>query len=207
MIMLILLLSPLSLAAADEKQVDSSLQQLLADVQQKVSKTKTVQCEFEQERNLSLFNQPILFKGKMSLVRPGKLRWENTDPIPSVLIFNDDRGLRCNDDAEPVRFELNNDPIMQMVADQIWTWVDGDYGRLQSRYDVSQVEDYAILLVPLTGEFADVITSITVKFSEQTLQPVIILVQEKEGDSTTIRFNDYRLNEQVSDDLFSSCYP
>lgn len=192
---------------AAEQDAHASLEQLLQDIRQRVEATHSVRSAFEQERNLSLFTQPILFNGKMALVRPGKLRWENIEPIPSVLIFNGDGGIRCNDDAEPVRFELNKDPIMKMVAEQIWTWIDGDYMQMQDRYEISLVREMAIRLVPLSSEFADVIESVTVEFDKENLQPRTILVMETEGDSTRIRFSDYRLNETIDDTLFSVCYP
>lgn len=183
------------------------LDQLMTKIRQRVSNTKTVQCGFEQERNLSIFAQPILFTGKMVLERPGKLRWENISPIPSAMIFAGEKGLRCNDDAEPVRFELEKDPIMKMVADQIWTWVDGDYAKLQNKYTVTLVEDFAIRMTPSAGEFAKIITSVTVKFDQQSLQPHTIHIKETEGDSTIIRFSGYLINEPVSEALFTTCYP
>ena len=143
----------------------------------------------------------------MELVRPGKLRWENIEPIPSVLIFAGEKGLRCNDDAEPVHFELEKDPIMKMVAEQIWTWVDGDYARLQNKYDISLSQERMITLVPRSGEFADIITSVTINFDDHSLQPQTIHIKEVEGDTTTIRFSGYRLNEPVEDNLFTTCYP
>jgi outer membrane lipoprotein-sorting protein len=194
-------------AAAGESADRAPLEKLLRDIQQQVDGTRTVQCSFEQERNLSLFAHPILFQGKMALVRPGQLRWENTDPIPSVLIFNNDEGMRCNDDADPVRFELDKDPIMKMVAEQIWTWLDGDYARLQSKYDITLTGEMAIELVPRNSGFAEEITSVTVEFDKQNLHPKTIKIMEAEGDSTLIRFARYRLNEPVADNLFSSCYP
>ena len=196
-----------SSANETETKGEASLEKLLTDIQQRVSNTITVQCGFEQERNLSVFAQPILFTGKMELVRPGKLRWENITPIPSVLIFAGDKGIRCNDDAEPVHFELEKDPIMKMVAEQIWTWVDGNYAQMKNKYDISLTKEMSLQMVPNSGQFADIIKSVTVEFDKQSLQPQTIHVLEAEGDSTTIRFTNYRLNEPVADILFSTCYP
>jgi outer membrane lipoprotein-sorting protein len=165
-----------------------------------------VQCTFEQERNLTLFTQPIYFTGKMSLSRPDKLRWENIDPIPSVMIFAGDKGIRCNDDAKPVYFELKKDPIMKMVGEQIWTWVDGNYRQLQNKYDISLTGEQEITLVPHSGEFLKTITSVTVQFDPESFQPDTIHIRETEGDSTIIRFRNYRINQPVNDILFTNCY-
>jgi outer membrane lipoprotein-sorting protein len=183
------------------------LDRLLSDIQKRVDTTQTVQCTFEQERNLSIFSQPILFTGKMELSRPDKLRWENLTPIPSVLIFAGDKGIRCNDDALPVHFELEKDPMMKMIAEQIWTWVNGNYAQMSNKYNITLSDAHEIELVPQSGELISTITSVKVSFDSQSLQPETIHIQETEGDSTTIRFVDYRLNQSVDDTLFSACYP
>ncbi|HER62548.1 MAG TPA: outer membrane lipoprotein carrier protein LolA [Desulfobacteraceae bacterium] len=196
--------TPLS---ADTANDQAQLEQLLSEIRDRVNTTGTVQCTFEQERNLSVFDRPILFTGKMALSRPDKLRWENVSPIPSVLIFTGDRGIRCNDDAPPVYFELEKDPIMNMVAEQIWTWVDGDYARLQSKYDITLKAEREIELVPVTSDPARPIASIRVTFASGNLQPKTIVIHETEGDSTTIHFADYQVNQPVDDKLFTACYP
>ncbi len=207
-LLLVFLCSPaLSTAAETTSPGMTPLDTLLSDIQQKVDSTRTVQCTFEQERNLSVFARSIIFTGKMELSRPDKLRWENLSPIPSVLIFAGDKGIRCNDDAPPVHFELEKDPIMKMVAEQIWTWVDGDYARLRNKYDITLKNDREIELVPQGGEFANVITAVRVTFDDQSLQPETIHVLESEGDSTIIRFDAYRLNQPVDERLFTTCYP
>ncbi|MCL7487568.1 MAG: outer membrane lipoprotein carrier protein LolA [Desulfobulbaceae bacterium] len=203
-LLLALFSTPLS---ADPANGQAQLEQLLSEIRDRVNTTATVQCTFEQERKLSVFDRPILFTGKMALSRPDKLRWENVSPIPSVLIFAGDRGIRCNDDAPPVHFELEKDPIMNMVAEQIWTWVDGDYARLRSKYDITLTADREIELVPLTSDLSRPIARIRVTFASGNLHPETIVIHETEGDSTTIRFADYQLNQPVDDKLFTACYP
>jgi outer membrane lipoprotein-sorting protein len=206
-LLVVLFCASISITAETISDKTTPLDQLLTDIQQKVNSTKTVQCTFEQERNLSVFDRPIVFTGKMELSRPDKLRWENLAPIPSVLIFDGDKGIRCNDDAPPVHFELEKDPIMKMVAEQIWIWVDGDYARMRNKYNITLTGEREIALVPQSGEFAGIITSVRVTFDNRSLQPETIHILEDEGDSTRIRFANYRLNQPVDDMLFTTCYP
>lgn len=182
------------------------LDQLLQRVEKQASGTKTVQCSFLQERTLTIFSNPVVFKGKMVLSRPDKLRWENIDPIPSALVFSGNRGLRCNDDAPPVHFDLQTDPVMKMVAEQIWTWADGDYERLKNKFSISLIENNSIELIPATPT-ENIIQAIKVTFEKKTLQPMTVEVLEKGGDSTRINFYDYFLNKPVDDTWFTSCSP
>jgi len=197
--------SPGSVLFANEGNQEQ-LDQLLQRVEHQASGTRTVQCSFIQERTLTIFSKPVLFKGQMPLSRPDKLRWENLDPIPSALVFSGDKGLRCNDDAPPVHFDLQTDPVMKMVAEQIWTWADGDYERLKNKYRIRLVDDNAIELIP-ADTTGNVIQTIRVTFDQKTLQPSTVLVQERGGDSTKISFYDYLLNQPVDDALFTTCSP
>ena len=188
------------------EQDKEELDHLLKRVEEQASGTKTVQCSFLQERTLTIFSKPVLFKGKMLLSRPDKLRWENIDPIPSALVFSGDRGLRCNDDAPPVHFDLQTDPVMKMVAEQIWTWADGDYERLKNKFSISLIDDHTIELIPAEAT-ENVIQAIRVTFERKTLQPITVEVLEKGGDSTKINFHDYLLNQPVDDAWFTACSP
>lgn len=204
--LVVLLAADLS-GAADQNGETAVLQKLLAGIREKVDSTRTVQADFTQQRNLALFTHPIVFTGRMALRRPDQLRWENVEPIPSVLIFSGDKGMRCNENAPPVHFELAGDPVMNMIAEQVWTWVDGRYGRLRDKYALSLTESHQLQLIPQRGEFAGIIDAVQVNFDPQSLQPEQILIQEAGGDTTTIRFTGYRLNEPVPDHLFETCYP
>ncbi|GAB4335740.1 MAG: hypothetical protein Kow0089_05600 [Desulfobulbaceae bacterium] len=203
----LLLGSPGVSCHAGEAAGSDDLDTLLAQVRERVGRTATVQCSFEQERALSVFAHPILFTGRMALRRPSRLRWENLTPIPSVLVFAGEKGFRCNDDAPPVHFELDRDPLMRMIAEQLWTWIDGDYAALRDRYEISLSGDHEIRLRPREGGFAGAIQSVTVRFSADTLQPESIVILEPGGDSTTIRFAAYRINEPVDEKLFETCAP
>jgi len=205
-----LLLVPVSVqvpATAREPTGKAALQHLLNDIETQVRDTRSVQCSFEQERNLAIFAQPVIFTGRMVLSRPDRLRWENIAPIPSVLIFNGREGQRCNDDAPPVHFDLQKDPVMNMVARQIWTWVDGNYDKLQEDYNLALTGDDVLELSPKPGSAESLIAAIRITFDRHSLQPRIIRIDETGGDSTVIRFSDYQLNRDVDNALFTTCFP
>ncbi len=205
LILSLIMIAPGSIAAAGEvnqKPLDIFLQQ----VEQEAEDTQTVQCSFIQERTLTIFAKPVIFKGQMQLSRPDKLRWENIDPIPSSLVFSGSRGLRCNDDAPPVHFDLQTDPVMKMVAEQIWTWADGNYEKLKNTFTITLAGESTIELIPAESG-SHVIKMIRVTFNRETLQPDTVLVLEQGGDSTKIRFFDYELNQPIAEDRFTSCAP
>lgn len=180
---------------------------LLEKIETRVAVTKTVQADFSQKRFLKIFIKPVTFQGKLILQRPDKLRWENISPIPSVMIFSADKGIRCNSDAAPVYFDLQTDPIMKMVAQQIWAWADSSYSRLKGQYSIQMLEPTVILLKPQEEKMAAAIESIQVRFHETTLQPEEITIFEPHNDKTVIRFSNYLLNQTIEESRFTTCFP
>lgn len=179
-------------------------EKLIEEIQEKSSRISTLTAEFTQVRTLSLFANPISFKGKIAIERPDKLRWEFTSPLPSVLIFNENKGLRCVPDSAPVAFDLKNDPIMRLVAEQLWVWLKGDYQALEKEYDITLADESALQLTP-AGSTRDFIERITINFNAENRQPQKVRIEEPQGDMTTITFTAYQLNRPLPSALFSSC--
>ncbi len=177
----------------------------LAEIQAASDQVRSFSSEFVQERRLALFAEPIFFKGSLTVVRPDRLRWEFTAPVPSVLIFNGERGIRCNDKAPPVHFDLGADPIMKTVAEQLWLWLGGDYSRLKASYDLAKSGPSALRITPKEQRVSEYISAITITFHETSRQPEKVEIADPGGDTTILSFQAYVLNNDIPDVLFSLC--
>ena len=189
-----------AMAAGDRSELP-----LLAEIQAQSAQVQSFSCKFTQERHLALFAKPVLFHGLLSLVRPDHLRWEFIDPIPSVLLLSGDKGVRCNDNAPPVHFDLTSDPVMRLVAEQLWTWLDSNYGKLEQMYRVKQQGDSTLVITPKEQSMADFIATITILFSNESKQPERVEITEPGGDLTRIYFHDYNLNVSLTEKIFVEC--
>lgn len=177
----------------------------LAEIQAASDQVRSFSSEFVQERRLALFAEPVFFKGSLTVVRPDRLRWEFTAPVPSVLIFNGERGMRCNDKAPPVHFDLGADPIMKIVAEQLWLWLGGDYSRLSASYDMAKSGPSALRITPKDKRLSEFISAITITFDRTSRQPEKVEIADPGGDTTILSFQAYVLNTDTPDVLFSLC--
>ena len=198
----ILLASPVVGTVTKDHNLDVFLQQL----QIASEKTSSYTTNFTQEKHLAMLTQPVIFSGKLSLVRPDKLRWQFLSPLPSTLIFNGDKGLRCDAEGESASFTLASDPVMKIVSEQLWSWLGGDYQKLATQYQLSK-DDRATLVVNFDRKqpIADFLSQVRIRFDEETLQPKMVEIVEKGGDFTRIFFTESQLNETLTDTLFSRC--
>lgn len=177
---------------------------LLDEIRRASASVSAFRSQFVQERRLSLFREPVIFHGSLTVVRPDKLRWEFTKPVPSALIFNGRNGLRCSDQGEPVRFDLDSDPVMRTVAEQLWLWLGGDYGKLGDSYQV-RAEGDSLLIHPKDEKTREYVEKITITFDRRTMQPERVVIDEPGGDATLLRFTVTEQGGDLDPALFSSC--
>ncbi len=199
-ILLVVSLPQLLVAAESEE-----LSGFLSEIQAASEKVLSFSSEFVQERRLALFTEPVIFHGSLTVVRPDRLRWEFTAPLPSVLIFRGEQGIRCNDKAPPTHFDLGTDPIMRAVAEQLWLWLGGDYSRLNALYLMEKSGPSALRITPKNQAMLDYISSVTITFNTTSRQPEKVEIADPGGDTTIISFKSYVLNGNTPDVRFSRC--
>ncbi len=203
---ILLLFASLSSAMADFTEEDE-LEIFLQAIQNSSDQVRSFSSDFTQEKILTLFTKPIFFYGKLFIVRPDRLRWEFTSPVASILILNGDEGVRCYDQAVPAKFQLSADPVMKMVARQLWLWLGGDYKRLGQLYKLQKLTGSILKIIPEDKETADFITSVTIVFDEKSLQPLKVEIMEPGGDLTRISFHSSVINGPLPEKLFTTCKP
>ena len=194
-----------SQAAEKDKKAHDDVRQFMVQLESAADKIDSFRSDFVQEKELSLFAETMVFHGKLVVVRPDRLRWEFTDPVPSVFILNGDKGLRCSGEVTPVEFNLNSDPIMRSVAEQLWLWLGGDYSRLSDSFVLQKKDAASLLIFPKDSAVSEVIETVTIIFDLSTLQPQQVEIREPGGDLTRLHFSNYAFNIGSSDQLFTRC--
>ena len=194
-----------SIAPAFSIETDNVLHLLLQKIKKSSSRVQALSCNFSQTRHLAIFTKPVLFSGILTLSKPDKLRWEVTEPIPSVILLNDTKGMRCSANTKPFSFDLASGPKMRMIYKQFFQWLSGSYDSLHEFYDVKQISDYGIALKPLDENFSDIIKSIEIEFEPVSLQPLRVIIRESQDDYTDIVFSNYNLSPNLKESLFIEC--
>ncbi len=202
---LLTLILCISVSPTPAAEMDKDLQSFLKEINNHSKMIKSLSCKLTQEKHLALFSKPVIFHGRLAIVRPEKLRWEFSQPISSILLFNGSKGLRCNDGVPPVHFDLDSDPVMKIVAEQLWTWLSSDYEKLAGQYRLELKEETKLLLTPLETNFSDFISQIIISFHPENKQPERVEIREPGGDKTILFFYDFELDLPLEDSLFNKC--
>lgn len=186
---------------------EAALEDFLQKVERSSASINSFSCNFVQVKYLEIFPRPVRFSGRLSLVRPDKLRWHFLKPLPSVLILNGNRGLKCDGQGPVRKFSLDRDPVMRVVAEQLWAWSSGSYRKLRDDFDFKLLPGPALIFSPAGKDAAAFISQIKVLFDPEFLQPLEVEISEPGNDRTVIHFSDYRRNLDLAEELFTECDP
>lgn len=192
-----------TLTAGDEA---ADVNELLRRLGENVSAFKSLKTNFVQEKDLAIFQNKIVMKGRIYLQKPNRMAWHVDEPVKYSVVITDKSIRQWDEDTNRVQeIGLSGNPVFQNVLNQLTVWFSGDYFSLLKDYNVRILKKS-----PLSFEFTPkenniagkIIKSITIglREDERYLQQIKIL--EISGDRTTIIFKDTIFNAPISDPDF-----
>jgi outer membrane lipoprotein-sorting protein len=158
----------------------------------------SLQVPFTQERELSLLSSTVKSKGELLLVRPDKMRWRLEAPDDATYwVSKDGIAYRTADGAGKV--SAGQAGGLAALLDDVLVVVGGDLDKIKTRYTLtaSRAGDRVTLtLVPIADKVKKVVKRLIVTFDELG-SPKRLVLEEPEGDATTIVFGDAKRNAKV----------
>lgn len=201
------LLSAAALTAADEKNSPSppdeasDVHDMLRGLGEKVSNFKSLKTNFIQEKNLAIFKNKIILRGRIYLQKPNKIAWHVDEPVKYSVLITDKSIRQWDEDTNQVQeMSLSGNPIFQNVLNQLAVWFSGDYVSLLKDYDVLLLRKSPLVFefIPKKGNVAGkIIKSITISVRDDERYLKQIKILEINGDSTTIIFKDTIFNAPI----------
>lgn len=179
----------------------NEVQTALDEITGKMRGVRSVQVSFRQEKAMAMFSAPIELRGTLVWEHPDSFAWRVAEPFRYVLILRQGTLRQWEGDQNTVQeFSLSSNPVMRVALQQLQRWFGGEYGRLTEDYDVSLVGRAPLTLacVPHAGSpEAGFVERITIQFQEDLRYVRRIVITERSGDVTTLRFERPRLNEAI----------
>jgi outer membrane lipoprotein-sorting protein len=165
----------------------------LEEIGRALGKAETVFTHFVQERHLSLFAEPLRTEGYLGFQRPGRLRWEITSPYKSILV-SDGSGVAQFEWVEEKwkKLDIGLADALQNVITQIAAVMEGRYATQKRDYEVSLANDAegpVVTLVPRREMMRKVMQAIEVHLAPDLRATRRVVLREKDGDFTDIRFS------------------
>jgi len=190
-------------AQGNKNAVDS-----LKEVEKNNIAITTLSADFIQTKHLSLFQEPIVSRGKIYLKKPGLFAWRSTSPIKYNMVIKGMAIAQWDEDSKALqKISLNSNPAFSTAIDQMKLWFYGDYAKLSDNYEISVTSEN-----PLTFKFvphqdfftAKVIDSMSVVFNSEKSYLKKISIAEKSGDTMEIDFSAVTINPKLGEKVWEA---
>lgn len=167
------------------------------------SKTFSISSDFEQLKHLSFLEEDVKSKGNFYFQKENRLRWEYTSPFYYLIIFNNDTVLirdkektNIYDAASGQMFRQINEIMLRMVNGSILESDDFEFKYFESP------SSYKLELTPQDENMQEFLSGINLFINKIDFSANELLMLEKSGDYTLIRFINKHLNEDIPDHIF-----
>ncbi|HDX8645705.1 outer membrane lipoprotein carrier protein LolA [Aeromonas dhakensis] len=160
-----------------------------AEVQQLLALNEAKQARFEQEKQVAGLSQPLRASGELLLVRDLGLWWQQQKPFPLTLVLTPTRMVQQM--AGQPATVIDNPQLLEF-SQMLLALFGSDEATLGRYFSIdfhSTEEGWQLVLVPTLAPLDKVFASLTLSGQGQLDQ---LLIADKQGDSTRIRFSGWR---------------
>ena len=162
--------------------------EIMAKLTQAAASMKSMQCNFTQNKTMSMLAEPTVSKGIMCYVSPDKMKWEYTDPYPFAIKVDGEKMTKILD---------TKNRMYQGMMKIIMSSATGKNLFDKSTFDVTISSDgnfWRADMKPKKSDMKRMFSTMTFYFEKKRDIINKVVLTEANGDNTTIQFTDIILN-------------
>lgn len=193
-------------SSREAEKKPATKEEILKRVEEKLSGIETVQADFVQEKDLAMFKHKMVIRGSLAVKNPDRIAWHVQEPVRYSMVIREAVLKQWDEDTNQVQtLRLDKNPSFKPVFKQLSGWFAGRYAEVRKRYEVTVRDRSPVTLVfrpkKDTG-MEKVIEQVVVVFRDDERYIRQLKVLQVNGDKTTFRFLDTRLNEPIDEDVW-----
>ena len=166
---------------------------------------QSMQCRFVQEKTSSMLAEPSVAEGTMHYASPDRMRWEYTAPYAFALVVNGERLVKVTDGKAEV-LEGNAGRMYQGMVNLIIGSASGKKLFDTTVFDIVFYDDNGFWRADMTPKRRDMkrmFSQLVFRFDKKTNGISRVEFVSANGDITSIRFEEIKVNEAISDKVFA----
>ena len=193
------------MVTAQTQLSESQTQEVIRQLTQVASTMQSMQCRFVQEKTSSMLAEPSVAEGTMHYAAPDRMRWEYTAPYAFALVVNGERLVKVTDGKAEV-LEGNAGRMYQGMVNLIIGSASGKKLFDTTVFDIVFYDDNGFWRADMTPQRRDMkrmFSQLVFRFDKKTNGISRVEFVSANGDVTSIRFEEIKVNEAISDKVFA----
>ncbi len=166
--------------------------------------THSIQCDFMQDKNLSMLSDKIVSTGKFWFKRESKVRMEYEKPSYYLLVINGNN-IRTKDGQKENKVSAKSNKMFEQINQMMIDCVQGT--ALDNKNFTTRVFEngptYLVELTPIVKSLQSIFKNITLTVDKKDYSVNKMEMLEQSGDNTIINFLHKQMNVNIPDAIFS----
>jgi len=209
------LIAPMVFSAGDESDEKAlkEVREVVKQLQARYEKTKDLQADFTQKTTIEGFERPITSSGKVSIKKPGRLRWNYLDPsVEDIYVNRDDVKVYV-----PEHKQVLVGKLTQMAASRAPLELLLGAAKLEESYDIEPTPGKGrgvggirlLTLLPKSreGEAGRSLQRIVLEVFPKTYFIRTVTLYEMSGNVASFEFSSLQSNLGLADSFFDLKLP
>ena len=192
-------------ASAQEKPMDAASVALLKiHVKEVAQSTKTLSCDFIQEKEMSMLAEKITSRGKFCLKKEKMLRWEYLQPFSYLIVINNDQ-IYIKDEHKVNQFNVQTNKVFLEINRVILGSIQGTLLTDEQNFRATYFETpgaWVVKLTTLAPKLKEALSEIVIYFDHKDYTVKRLDMNEPGGDCTKITFTEKKINQPIPDEKF-----
>lgn len=205
-LLLSILFVAVSLMVTAQTQLsENQANEVIASLTKAAASMQTMQCRFVQEKTSSMLAEPSVAEGTMHYAAPDRMRWEYTAPYAFALVVNGERLVKVTDGKAEV-LEGNAGRMYQGMVNLIIGSASGKKLFDTTVFDIVFYDDNGFWRADMTPKRRDMkrmFSQLVFRFDKKTNGISRVEFVSANGDVTSIRFEEIKVNEAIGDKVFA----
>ena len=193
------------MVTAQTQLSESQTNEVIASLTKAAASMQSMQCRFVQEKTSSMLAEPSVAEGRMYYAAPDRMRWEYATPYAFALVVNGERIVKMTDGKAEV-LEGNAGRMYQGMVNLIMGSASGKKLFDTTVFDIVLYDDNGFWRADMTPKRRDMkrmFSQLVFRFDKKTNGISRVEFVEAGGGLTSIRFEEIKVNEAISDKVFA----
>ena len=204
-LLLSLMFVAVSLMVTAQTQLsENQTNEVIASLTKAAASMQSMQCRFVQEKTSSMLAEPSVAEGTMHYAAPDRMRWEYTTPYAFALVVNGERLVKVTDGKAEV-LEGNAGRMYQGMVNLIIGSASGKKLFDTTVFDIVFYDDNGFWRADMTPKRRDMkrmFSQLVFRFDKKTNGISRVEFVSTNGDITSIRFEEIKVNEAIGEEKF-----
>jgi len=206
-LILVVLFAVQNTASAEEKNLDSVLDQ----VQSTYERINDFHAKFTQEATIRSLNQVQRADGEVWLKKPGKMRWNYYRPNREEIVSDGSKIWFYNQEEKQVvessLIEVMDTPTTTTLLSGLGNIKEQFNARFSDSAFADQDGSYLVDLLPRGNSAEEEYNKVTIAVDRKSMLVNTIYLYDPFGNLTKVNLHDIKINKGVSDSLFNFKVP